>query len=384
MIRCPESPTGYVIHPADAKAIAERDFRAAQAQRIHAQRAEDALYREQQQQIEEEQAAATERERHRIAAQRITPPVSEAARSRRQQEAEEQREEERVAASISIYKRMSRRMQEDLLLSKFLPESSIIIALKRGGDRRRILKKAAAIILDEPWHGRDLIWLAERLQFLMAEEDDADELLKPEQKQKAEAVTASGMPVINLHLPGGEVVAAESKNNSIFRPVNIRPDDLWQRCTFDGTAYAGGIMLLLQGRVVLDLSTVRIASDPLPVYQQHSGSRVVGNARLSIDRQRNVIHLADGSFLDTPASREILSGFDPATGKSHPWQASIGTAKVARWERFKGLVHVNGKQFRDVVVARGATIEECSFVGQGADLSRPSLTVRWRDQNEQR
>lgn len=186
-----------------------------------------------------------------------------------------------------------------------------------------------------------------------------------------EPVSASG---IHIHIGDGRSVVASSE----APPVKVRPNDLWNRTTFDGMAYDGGVLNLSQGRTVVDLSTASVQSNPLPILLHHASARVVGSAKLVIDRTLNIITIQDGAFLDNAASREVLSGFDPETGtNSHVWQASIG-AGAKTYERHTGKVFVNGRAFTNVTVARGAVLSETSFVGLGADVTRPKINIKWK------
>ena len=262
----------------------------------------------------------------------------------------------RHAAKLETFREQLMQMPRNLLEAGIVAcagqHGEIYASLANGGDRRVALRRAIKEIRTSDDPEQENVLACEYLERLLNADEVAERLLASKPRTIAAATVAP--------------------------PAPARPADLWQRTTFNGIAYAGGVLNLQQGRTVLDLSTTRIKSNPLPVYQQHSGSRTVGNAQLRIDRTNNVIHLLNGVFLDTPASREILSGFNPETGESHPWQASVGTGQVGRWEQHKGSVRVNDRVFTDVLVARNSVVEECSFVGQGADIFRPNLVIEWK------
>lgn len=371
-IDCPESPTGFRIAPEDQRLIDQHNYQLGVSQRRAEQREAEANHRAEMARLEAESQQPVTSMYRIIGGEHFQTPEQQQRDSESERKRLKREERERADAQIDILQRMPREMLEDFLLSFFERDSAVRMALDSGGDRKRIMRQAVSELLAVDDLRDDLRWACNTVLYWLREEAKAKALLAPEPKRD-DKVKAEQSP-INIFL-NGEALNAAAVSSPSPPP---RPADLWQRCTFSGVAYAGGVMLLPQGRVVLDLQSTRIAANPTPVYQQHRGERVVGNARLTIDRSNNVIHLTNGQFLDTFASREVLSGFDPETGKSHPWQASIGTGQVERWERHKGRVRVNGRMFTDVIVARGATVEECSFVGQGADLFRPNLTIRWK------
>jgi len=135
--------------------------------------------------------------------------------------------------------------------------------------------------------------------------------------------------------------------------------------TFEMLAYTGGDMVVSYfGRIVIDISGVKLKRSTLPVRFQHDPNKGVGHTtEVTLTKQR--IKAKGVVSRDTSWARDVLkSGLN-----GFPWQVSIGMSVDRQEYVDDGVkVNVNGKVFEGpLYVIRQGTLYEVSFVDAGAD-----------------
>lgn len=136
--------------------------------------------------------------------------------------------------------------------------------------------------------------------------------------------------------------------------------------TFTITAYNGGSMEVggFYYPVIVDLTGLKAAGKTLPILLDHQISQPVGQADKIEITPKGVTLSGIITGSDEHASKVVThskNGFN--------WQASIG-ASVSRREFLEAgkTATVNGKTVNGpAIIAREATLRECSFVAVGAD-----------------
>jgi len=133
------------------------------------------------------------------------------------------------------------------------------------------------------------------------------------------------------------------------------------------TAYTGVPMRLADFAypVVVDLESLRVPRQQLPVLRGHDPERVAGHST-AVDVTAQRVHAA-----------AVLSGMPEHTtdlvqtaGRGFPWQVSIGAASPPRLQYVPEgeSAKVNGRNWDGPLqIARGATLRELSVLPMGAD-----------------
>lgn len=143
---------------------------------------------------------------------------------------------------------------------------------------------------------------------------------------------------------------------------------------FSMTAYTGGALQVnaYGDPVVVDLATLK-AEAPIPILLDHTSTQIVGHAE-SIDLTESRIKVDGVISGGGPAAIEVLG----SARNGFPWKASVGvmpTRDGLEWVGEGVSTKVNGKSFKGpLLVARGGTLREVSFVALGAD-NRTSVKV---------
>ncbi len=139
--------------------------------------------------------------------------------------------------------------------------------------------------------------------------------------------------------------------------------------TFTGTAYTGGAMWPMGygTPVVIDLASLSIASEQLPILRGHDSDRIVGHANAEVSPQR--IKVTNGVISGSGADASEVVG---NARRGFRWQLSVGCGKGDSGElQFLDRgesVTVNGRKFTGPkYVARNYVLSEISFVPVGAD-----------------
>lgn len=135
---------------------------------------------------------------------------------------------------------------------------------------------------------------------------------------------------------------------------------------FEMDAYHGGALMLggFQYPVVVDLATLKGADKPRPVLKDHDRAIIVGHTEKIANDGKALTAAGIVSGSGNPA-KEVVEAAD----NGFPWAVSIG-ATAGKLERVKAgaSVTVNSQTFTGpVLVARGASLKEISFVSIGAD-----------------
>jgi phage major head subunit gpT-like protein len=135
---------------------------------------------------------------------------------------------------------------------------------------------------------------------------------------------------------------------------------------FEMDAYHGGALTLggFQYPVIVDLATLKGADKPRPVLKDHDRAIIVGHTEKVANDGKMLTAAGLVSGSGAPA-REVVEAAD----NGFPWAVSIGAA-AGKLERVKAgeSVTVNSQTFTGpVLVARGASLKEISFVSIGAD-----------------
>jgi hypothetical protein len=134
---------------------------------------------------------------------------------------------------------------------------------------------------------------------------------------------------------------------------------------FHMDAYTGGTMAVAGWRfpVVVDLNGLTVRGSA-KVYLDHDRAARVGHID-GIQIEHGGLSVSGVISSTSQAAREVVADAD----NGYPWQASIGAS--VREVEFVGegkMVTVNGREFAGPVnVARRASLQEVSFVGNGAD-----------------
>jgi len=134
---------------------------------------------------------------------------------------------------------------------------------------------------------------------------------------------------------------------------------------FHMDAYTGGPLAVAGWRfpVVVDLNGLAVRGGA-KVYLDHDRAARVGHID-GMQVEHGGLRVSGVISSTTQAAREVVADAD----NGYPWQASIGAA--VREVEFVGegkMVTVNGREFAGPVnVARRASLQEVSFVGNGAD-----------------
>lgn len=136
--------------------------------------------------------------------------------------------------------------------------------------------------------------------------------------------------------------------------------------TFSMTAYTGVPMRLEGYRhpVIVDLASAKVPRQSVPVPLGHDRERIAGHTssiEISQQRIRATGLLSAGNEHSANIARMAKNGF--------PWQASIGgDAETMDFVGKGESVKCNGRNWDGpILVARGSTIKEISFVPIGAD-----------------
>jgi len=134
---------------------------------------------------------------------------------------------------------------------------------------------------------------------------------------------------------------------------------------FHMDAYSGGTLAIAGWRfpVVVDLNGLTVRGGA-KVYLDHDRAARVGHID-GIQVEHGGLRVSGVISSTTQAAREVVADAD----NGYPWQASIGAS--VREVEFVGegkMVTVNGREFAGPLnVARRASLQEVSFVGNGAD-----------------
>lgn len=143
---------------------------------------------------------------------------------------------------------------------------------------------------------------------------------------------------------------------------------------FSMLAYSGQPFLQgwLGAPVILDLDTVSLHSQHLPILFDHDHRQIVGHTD-AVKVSRKGVQLSGVISGVGPASQEIIA----LAANGFAWQASVGAASYDALDFVeKGAsTKVNGKSVKGpVYIARGVKLGEVSFVAVGAD-GGTSVTV---------
>ena len=133
---------------------------------------------------------------------------------------------------------------------------------------------------------------------------------------------------------------------------------------FAGTAYSGD---LVNGEVVIDLATTRIAAD-MPLLFQHSHENVIGTLSSVVNTGREITNRGE-IFSDID---DVAANIVNKAGRGVQYQQSIGLFDYEIEELKKGTIAgtiaVNGREFSaPIVLLKNGIIREISIVSIGAD-----------------
>jgi hypothetical protein len=179
-------------------------------------------------------------------------------------------------------------------------------------------------------------------------------VMKPQPKSDPRFVRAAGLPA-SLRICGASegfaLEAAAGDGKKLRR--------------FAMTAYTGAAMSVGLGRpVVVDLEGLSVPSQNRPILSRHDAERIIGHTdRIEVSPQRVKV----GGVISGVGAHveEVIALAD----NGFAWQASLA-ASVERMESVERgeTVKVNGRTFNGpLYVARASTLQEVSFVPNGAD-----------------
>lgn len=219
--------------------------------------------------------------------------------------------------------------------------------------------------------------------------------LRQQQAHQAAAVVSAirAARSVATTAKSGEPVPGKSKLNFVA-PVKLKARVAANgNRNFFGIAYTGGIMFptitlpdgrVERGAVVMDLDTLTLSSQQVPVLDDHDESPdgTIGRT-LSLRVQRPTYQMPVTGVIYGAKAR--AQKYLEAAAGGHKWQLSVGTDSFRLQRIPKGKsIRVNGRTFHGPVsIARGAYLTDLSFVAIGADdqteaviEARRSKTVR--------
>lgn len=144
---------------------------------------------------------------------------------------------------------------------------------------------------------------------------------------------------------------------------------------FAMVGYTGGLMWLdgHDDQVVIDLTTVEIASPQTPILFNHDDEQPLGHAnQVRIDASGISVPAGQGYFsADNSRRDEVVN----SARRKYPWQASVGgRAATIEYVGPGETALVNGRSFQGPIeIARGFRLREISILSLGADAATSAV-----------
>lgn len=135
--------------------------------------------------------------------------------------------------------------------------------------------------------------------------------------------------------------------------------------SFEMTAYSGGLVRTAEVPLefVIDLSSLRVATEQLPMLRDHDYNRPVGHGT-ELQNDLRTLTVKGVISQENNDAREIVA----AAKNGYRWQASVGGGSKLEFVRAGSSVTVNGRTFNGpIYVSRNMQLREISFLAVGAD-----------------
>ena len=138
---------------------------------------------------------------------------------------------------------------------------------------------------------------------------------------------------------------------------------------FEMRAYSGGSFYQpwVHEPIVIDLSSLRVPTETIPVHRDHEASKIVGHVT-SVNNKHNRLDVSGVVSAGNEHAEEVLV----AARNGFPWQSSLGIPGPLdlQWIGDDEAVEVNGRQFvGPMYVARNTVLREVSVTSVGADFT---------------
>jgi hypothetical protein len=165
------------------------------------------------------------------------------------------------------------------------------------------------------------------------------------------------------------IIQAKAKQSKDMRfhggQVAIEASEGTKVPTFTMTAYTGGLMALsgIDLPVVIDLSTLEIPSQQLPIIREHDYNKAIGHATI-IAKTNSRLEVSGVISAVNEWADEVVAN----SRNGFIWQASVGGASKLEFVKQGQSISVNGKSFDGpIYVSRRMKLREISLTAVGAD-----------------
>jgi len=170
-----------------------------------------------------------------------------------------------------------------------------------------------------------------------------------------------------LAMPSFMQIGGRDAGEVQFMKASLHDEDEDKRLQrFEMIGYSGGMMEPRGfGRIIIDISGMKIPSGAIPILKNHDPEQIVGHTTKIIAKDSLILEgVVSGAG---SAAQEVIA----TSANGFPWQASVGTD--INFDKISFLAEgdsevINGqKQVGPVSVARESKLRETSFVPIGAD-----------------